>query len=50
VSVNTASLDDPEAFPPQKHIFLESRVKWFNTPDKLPRFQGYQDAPTDSDA
>jgi hypothetical protein len=48
VSVNTASLDDPEAFPPLKHIFSESRVKWFNTADQLPRFQGYQNAPMDS--
>ncbi len=49
VSVNTASLDDPEAFPPQKHIFSESRIKWFDTADRLPRFQGYRDAPGASD-
>lgn len=43
VSVNTTSLDNPDAFPPRKHIFSESRIKWFNTADQLPRFQGYQD-------
>ncbi len=50
VSVNTASFDDPDAFPPQKHIFSESRIKWFNTRDQLPRFQGYHDAPIDPPA
>jgi hypothetical protein len=41
VSVNTASFDDPEAFPPQKHIFAESRIRWFRTDDDLPRHSGY---------
>jgi len=36
VSVNTASFDDPGAFPPRKHIFVESRITWFNTADDLP--------------
>jgi hypothetical protein len=50
VSINTASFDEPDAFPPQKHIFSESRIKWFHIADQLPRFQGYQDAPIGSDA
>jgi hypothetical protein len=41
VSVNTATLDDPNAFPPGKHIFVESRISWFHTADDLPRHQGY---------
>ena len=41
VSVNTASFDDPNAFPPRKHIFVESRISWFHTADDLPRDQGY---------
>lgn len=49
VSVNTASFDDPNAFPPRKHIFSESRIKWFHTADELPRFRGYDDGPIDSD-
>ncbi len=40
ISVNTASLDAPEAFPPRKHIFVESRVTWFQTRDDLPRHPG----------
>jgi hypothetical protein len=50
ISVNTASFDDPDAFPPRKHIFSESRVDWFNTADALPRFRGYHDDPIDSDS
>jgi hypothetical protein len=41
VSVNTASLDDPGAFPPRMHIFTESRIAWFHTHDALPAHQGY---------
>jgi len=41
VSVNTASLDDPAPFPPRMHIFVESRIPWFRTDDKLPQHVGY---------
>jgi hypothetical protein len=37
ISVNTASFDDPVAFPPQFHIFRASRIPWFETDDSLPR-------------
>jgi hypothetical protein len=45
VSVNTASLDDPSAFAPQKHIFAQSRIPWFHTRDELPSYSG--SAPVD---
>jgi hypothetical protein len=41
ISVNTASFDSPEAFPPRKHIFVESRLPWFRTADNLPEHVGY---------
>jgi hypothetical protein len=41
ISVNTASFDDPSAFPPQKHIFAETRISWFHTRDELPMYAGY---------
>ena len=41
VSVNTASFDNPEVFPPRKHIFVESRIPWFHTADELPENVGY---------
>jgi hypothetical protein len=36
VSVNTASFDDPGAYPPLKHIYAGSRIPWFHTDDALP--------------
>lgn len=41
VSVNTASFDNPDAYPPRMHIFTESRLSWFRTDDNLPAHQGY---------
>jgi hypothetical protein len=38
VSVNTASFDQPAAFPPRMHIFAESRIPWFHTDDELPSY------------
>lgn len=41
VSVNTASFDAPESLPPRKHIFIESRIGWFQLADHLPNHEGY---------
>ncbi|MBV8145269.1 MAG: GFA family protein [Gammaproteobacteria bacterium] len=41
VSINTASLDDPDQFPPRSHIFAESRIPWFHIDDDLPRHVGF---------
>jgi hypothetical protein len=41
VSINTASLDDPNACPPRMHIFAASRIPWFRTDDDLPCHEGY---------
>jgi hypothetical protein len=41
VSVNTVSFDDTSVFPPRKHIFVESRISWFQTADDLPIHHGY---------
>jgi hypothetical protein len=40
ISVNTASFDDPNAFPPRLHIYTESRIPWFHTADDLPSHPG----------
>jgi hypothetical protein len=45
ISVNTASFDDPAAFPPKKHIYSESRILWFRTADSLPRHRGNDSSP-----
>jgi hypothetical protein len=43
VSINTASLDDPAAFPPRMHIFAQSRLAWFRTADGLPSHDAFGD-------
>jgi hypothetical protein len=43
VSVNTASFDNPEAFPPRMHIFTASRISWLHIDDGLPRHADYGD-------
>ena len=36
--VTTASLDDPEAFPPTKEIWVEERLSWMAATEWLPQF------------
>ncbi len=38
LGVNTATLDDPAQVPPTFHIWHESHIPWFETPDAFPRF------------
>lgn len=40
VEVNVGSLDDREAVEPRYHIWCDSRIRWFDTDDSLPRFHG----------
>jgi len=42
VSVNTASFDDPEAFPPDMHIFVSTRISWLHLDDGLPEYESYK--------
>ena len=43
VSVNTASFDDPEAFPPDMHIFVSTRISWLHMDDGLPEYESWRD-------
>ena len=36
--VTTASLDDPEAFPPSKEIWVEERLSWIEPRPDLPQY------------
>jgi hypothetical protein len=38
VDFNIGSLDQPDSFAPQYHIWTESRIPWFETADDLPRY------------
>jgi hypothetical protein len=41
VDVQTATLDDPEAFPPQVHIQVAERIGWMKNAHALPEFERY---------
>ena len=38
IDINAATLDDPDAFAPQYHIFTASKVAWLEIADDLPRY------------
>ena len=42
--VTTASLDDPEAFPPAKEIWVEEKLSWMTTHPDLPHFDQFSTA------
>jgi hypothetical protein len=37
VYLSLLSLDDPELFPPERHIYWTERRKWLELADTLPR-------------
>jgi len=41
VDVQTATLDDPEAFPPKAHIQVAERIGWMETAHFLPTFERF---------
>jgi hypothetical protein len=44
VDVQTATLDDPAAFPPTDHVQLADRIGWMETAHALPGFARYPEA------
>ena len=40
IDVNFVTLDDPERLEPQYHIWTRNRLRWFDTADRLPRYDG----------
>lgn len=42
VYVSTAALDDPEALPPEVHIWTSHKLGWFETADDLPRYPRFR--------
>ena len=39
IDIATASLDDPEAVPPQDHTFVQDRLGWLHMTDGLPEYR-----------
>ena len=40
IEIHVGSLDDAEAFPPDRHAFHGERIAWFDAADDLPRYHG----------
>lgn len=40
VDLNSGSLDAPASVAPRCHIYTASRIPWFETADRLPRYPG----------
>lgn len=38
--IHISTLDDPEQFRPDRHVFYGERLSWFDVFDQLPRFSG----------
>ena len=34
-------MDEPERFIPERHVFYDEHIKWFEVNDDLPRFAGF---------
>jgi hypothetical protein len=39
IQVALGSLDQPQRVRPQDHVWVQSRIPWFEVADDLPRFQ-----------
>ena len=42
IDFTVATLDDPERVRPQFHIFFGSRIEWFDTADRMPRYYSFR--------
>ncbi len=40
IEVHISTLEDPERFPPDRHVFHSERLSWFDVADRLPRYSG----------
>jgi hypothetical protein len=48
IDVNFVTLDDPDQLEPRCHIWTQSRRRWFDTADRLPRYDGAGPEPDES--
>ncbi len=44
------TLDEPDNFPPQKHVAHGDRISWFDAADELPRYLGFPGAGQNPDS
>ena len=41
--LKTTTLDDPNRFPPQAHIYVKSKLKWLELGSSIPKFEEHYD-------
>ena len=41
IEIHTGAFDKPEKLTPTGHAFEPERIKWFDTADNLPRYEGF---------
>lgn len=46
IDIQTGSLDDPAALPPQAHIQMAEAAPWMETVSDLPKFDRYPEGPS----
>tara|TARA_B100001123_G_C15249673_1_gene1002317 strand:+ start:730 stop:1059 length:330 start_codon:yes stop_codon:yes gene_type:complete len=44
--LKTTTLDDPNLFPPQAHIYVKSKLNWLKLDDGIPKFDEFYDRET----
>ena len=44
--VRVGTLDDPQALPPDVHIYVRSKLPWITLPEDVPAFDAYYDSKT----
>jgi hypothetical protein len=44
--VRVGTLDDPQALPPDVHIYIRSKLPWITLPEGVPAFPAYYDSKT----
>lgn len=40
IELHISSLDQPDTFVPDRHVFHGERLRWFDVADRLPRYRG----------
>ena len=43
IIIRTSTLDEPQNFPPQAHIFTRTKVNWIHLDNKIPHFESMYD-------
>ena len=45
IEFHISTFDNPEVFSPERHVFHDERITWFDAADELPRYRGHEEEP-----